>query len=313
VKELFVLGVKDLNGVDNYTQDDVEELTRALTGWQIVNDVGVFTDSRHDHGNKTLFAGTGHQAGPADLGVVDPAGVLLPPATNAIDALFAHRDSDGQLTMPRFLAKKLWEWFAYPNPSKTLVDEIAAPFIANPTGDPKGFVIRDLLRTIFMHDEFYSAQAKTSSVKNPCEFAFHAIRAFKARTNGKTLPDHLEAMGMDLFDPPGVNGWNHGLPWVASGLFLARIRFAQALAAGRDSELKLVPIKIIDRTSSDAGDVVDQLLARIGVAAHVPPGARQALVDYFEGATNFLDLDTLERKVRGAVVLALSLPEFQVH
>jgi uncharacterized protein (DUF1800 family) len=305
--ELFVLGVKDLNGVDNYTQDDVEQITKALTGWQIVNDVGVFTDTRHDHTNKTLFGASG------DLGVVDAAGTLLPPATNVIDILLTHKDSDNKLTTPRFLGKKLWEWFAYPNPSKTLVDEITADFIANPSGDPKGFVVRDLLRSIFMHDEFYSAQAKTSSVKNPCEFAFGAIRACKGKTNGKPLPDHLEAMGMDLFDPPGVNGWNHGLPWMASGLFLARIKFAQALAAGRTSDLKLTPTKVIDRNATNAADVTDEILAKLGMTAYVPAGARQALVDYFEGATNFVDVDTLEQKVRGAIMLALSLPEFQVH
>ena len=311
--ELFVLGVKDMNGADNYTQDDVEQITKALTGFQILSDAGAFTDSRHDHGNKTLFAGKPYQAGPADLGVVDAAGVLLPAATNVLDALLAHRDSDGALTMPRYLGKKLWEWFAYPNPSKTLVDEITASFIANPSGDPKGFVVRDLLTSIFMHDEFYSDQAKTSSVKNPCEYAFHAIRAVRGKTNATTLPDHLEAMGMDLFDPPGVNGWDHGLAWVSSGLFLSRMKFAQALAAGRDSALKLVPAKVVDRTLTDAGDVTDLILEKLGVAAHTPPAARQALVDYFQGATNFFDPDTLERKVRGAVMLALSLPEFQVH
>jgi hypothetical protein len=59
--------------------------------------------------------------------------------------------------------------------------------------------------------------------------------------------------------------------------------------------------------------VTDQILTKLGITSYVPTGARQALVDYFEGATNFLDLDTLERKVRGAVMLALSLPEFHVH
>jgi uncharacterized protein (DUF1800 family) len=311
--ELFVLGVKDQNGVDNYTQVDVEQITKALTGWQIVADAGVFTDARHDHGNKTLFAGKSYQAGPADLGVVDAAGVLLPPSTNVIDVLLTHRDSDGALTVPRFLGKKLWEWFAYPNPSKTLVDEITTAFIANPSGDPKGFVVRDLLRSLFMHDEFYSDQAKTSTVKNPCEFTFHAIRALKAKTNAKTIPDHLDDMGMDLFDPPGVNGWGHGLSWLSSGLFLARMKFAQTLAAGRDSDLKLTPTKLIDRASVDATDVTDQILAKLGVSAHVPAEARQALIDYFEGATNFLDPNVLEQKVRGAIMLALSLPEFQVH
>jgi uncharacterized protein (DUF1800 family) len=313
LQELFVLGVKDMNGVDNYTQDDVEQMTKALTGWQIVNDDGVFTDARHDHGNKTLYAGKPYQAGPADLGLVDPAGNLLPAATNVIDILFTHRDSDNALTMPRFLGKKFWEYFAYPNPTKTLVDEITADFIANPSGDPKGFVIKDLLRSIFLHDEFYSDQAKSSTVKNPCEFAFHAIRALKAKTNGKTLPQHLEDMGMELFNPPGVNGWANGLPWLSSGQFLERINFAQALAAGRDSNLKLTPAKVVDRRLLTASDVVDQLLGKLNVANYVPAGARQALIDYFEGATNFFDIDTLERKVRGAVVIALSLPEFQLH
>src|SRR6185503_8255701 len=107
------------------------------------------------------------------------------------------------------------EYFAYPAPSKALLDELTAPFIAS------GFVIRELLRAIFMHDEFYSDAAKTSSVKNPCEFAFHAIRALKAKTNAETLPSLLAAMGMDLFDPPSVNGWNNGLAWLSSGQFLA--------------------------------------------------------------------------------------------
>src|SRR5262249_9509976 len=156
-----------------------------------------------------------------------------------------------------------------------------------PSGDPKGFVVRDLLSAIFLHDEFYSDQAKTSSVKNPCEFMVHAIRAVRGRTNGKTLPDHLNDMGMDLFDPPGVNGWDQGLAWMSSGLFLARMNFAQALAAGRDSDLKMVPAKVIDRTLTDAGAVTDRILANLGIATHVPPGARQAIVDYFQGATNF--------------------------
>ncbi len=150
-------------------------------------------------------------------------------------------------------------------------------------------------------------------MKNPCEFAFGAIRALRAKTNGKPLPDHLDDMGMDLFDPPGVNGWDQGLAWVSSGLFLARMNFAQALAAGRASDLKLTPTKVIDRTSVDAGTVADQILAALAVSAHVPPGARQALVDYFDGATNFLDPTVLEQKVRGAIMLALSFPEFQVH
>lgn len=299
--ELFVLGVNDLNGNPNYTQTDVQENARALTGFVIQNDEGVFDPSRFDSGSKTVLGVTGN------LGVVDASGVLLPPAQNIIDVLFGHTDSDNELAMPRYIAKKFWEYFAYPSPSKTRVDDVAGPFIAG------GFVIADLLRAIFLHDDFYSAEAKSQSVKNPCEFAFHAIRATRASTNGKPLPDHLANMGMDLFDPPTVNGWNNGLAWLSSGQFLGRFEFAQTLAAARSGDLKLSPTRLFDRSATSADAVVDELLGKLGIAAEVPPDARQALIDYFAGATNFFDPQVIEQKVRGAIALMLDLPEFQVH
>jgi uncharacterized protein (DUF1800 family) len=301
VMELFVLGVNDLNGNPNYTQTDVQEIARALTGFVIASDAGVFDPSRFDGGSKTVLGVTGN------LGVVDANGVLLPPAQNVIDVLFAHTDSDGELAMPRFLAKKMWEYFAYPNPTKARVDELTGAFTSG------GFVIANLLRTIFLHDDFYGAEAKSSSVKNPCEFAFSAIRATRASTNGKPLPDHLANMGMDLFDPPTVNGWNNGLAWLSSGQFLGRFEFAQALAAARSGDLKLSPTRLFDRAATSADSVVDELLAKLGIAAIVPADARQALIDYFGGATNFYDPAVIEQKVRGAIALMLDLPEFQVH
>jgi uncharacterized protein (DUF1800 family) len=309
--------VSDLTGADNYTQTDVQEIARALTGFQIVDDVGQFVPSRYDGGNKTLFSGKSYQASGVlgvvqDTGGTDPippeAQVPLGPAQNVIDILFTHRDSDGKLTMPRFLAKKLWEWFAYPNPSKTLLDQLTVDFIAG------GFVVSDLLRAVFLHDDFYGAQAKASSVKNPCEYAFHAMRALDAKTNGQTLPDLIEAMGLTLFDPPSVNGWPNGLAWVSSGQFLARVEFAQALAAGRESELRIRPEKLIDPSATTSGPVVDGLLARLGISANVPAGARQALIDYLgPGAIDLTDATVVEKKVRGVIVLMLTLPEFHIH
>ena len=308
LQELFVLGVIDVNGVENYTQTDVSEMARALTGWTINTNtnVGEFNVSRFDTNNKTLFQGKPYQA-TGNLGVVDTAGVQLPPATNIIDILFAHRDSDNELTMARFLAKKLWEWFAYPNPSVARIDEIAAPFIAG------GFIIPDLLRAIFLHEDFYSEAAKTGSVKNPVEYVASAIRAVRASTNALTIADHLDAMGMQLLEPPTVNGWNAGLAWVSSGLFLARLNFAQTLAAGRDTSLKLRLGRSLDLSVPTAGELVDQILANLGIAARVPADARQALIDYFGGATDFTDATVQETKVRGAIYLALALPEASIH
>lgn len=311
VMELFVLGVFDLNDNENYTQPDVENMARCCTGFQIdpATDLGVFNPARFDSSSKTLFPGKPHQA-IGNFGFEDANGPL-PPSSNVIDVLFAHRDSDGELTMPRFLARKLWEYFAYPNPSKALVDEIAAPFIAG------GFLVKDLLRAMFLHDEFYSDQAKTSSVKNPVEYALSAMRATKASSNYSQIPAMLDAMGMDLFDPPSVNGWSNGLSWLSTGQFLNRFEFAQALAAGRDIKaIKMKPTQIFDDDATSADQVVDELLGVFGIAARVPAGARQALIDYLNDPAppvSFSDPTVIEKKVRGVIALILQLPEFHIH
>jgi uncharacterized protein (DUF1800 family) len=306
IMELFVLGEADHNGVGNYTQSDVQEISRALTGYRIDGDIGVLKNSRFDNGDKTLFAGTSHEA-TGNLGVEDPSGNLFPAGTNVIDILFTHRDSDGALTMPRFLGRKLWEYFAYPDPDIALIDEITANFIAG------GFIIEDLLRSIFMHDEFYSDAAKSNSVRNPVEYAISSIRALEARGNLKELPFHFDEMGMTLFEPPSVNGWPQGLPWLSSGQFLARLDFAQACASGRTNTLKLIPKKLVPKNATTASEVVDGILHRLQIQNSIPSDARQALIDYFDGETDFKDPIVLETKVRGAVALALQLPEVQVH
>jgi uncharacterized protein (DUF1800 family) len=316
--ELFVLGVVDSNGKANYTQGDVQELTRACTGYQVnaQTDLGFLNPARFDDGSKTMWAVPPNPDNPNNspvsgvLGFEDANGNLLPPAVNVIDILFAHRDSDDELTMARFLGRKLWEWFGYPEPSKALVDEITTSFRAN------GFVVRDLLRSIFLHDEFYSETAKTSSVKNPCEFAFGALRALEARTNFDQVHDGLDAMGMELLEPPSVNGWNHGLPWLSTGLFLSRWGAGQQSAAGRTpAEYKLILSKLFDDDGTVDG-VVDGLLARLGVADRVPAAARQALIDYMNDTPGSVDLSDetyVETKVRGVLALMLELPEFNVH
>src|SRR5207244_12343302 len=103
---------------------------RSLTGFVgDDHDTGDFVPSRFDGGTKTLSAGKSFQAS-GNLGVEDGAGNLLPPAQNVIDILFTHRDSDGALTLPRFIANKLWEYLAYPSPSKALLGHLTVAFIA---------------------------------------------------------------------------------------------------------------------------------------------------------------------------------------
>src|SRR5204862_3711746 len=101
--ELFTLGV------DNYTQTDVTEVARALTGWSIIRSDNsspytfVFNAAQHDSGQKTILGQTGNWD-----------------ATDAIRIILDYTDGDGSVS-GRFLARKLWSFFAYHDPPDWVV------------------------------------------------------------------------------------------------------------------------------------------------------------------------------------------------
>lgn len=312
--ELFCLGPSDLAGNPNYTQNDVVDVARACTGMGSVykgkknnkrTDKVMLYANDFDAGNKTLFEGRSFET-TGNLGVLDADGDPFPASRNVIDLMFAHTDTDGRPTLARFLAKKLWEWFAYPDPAIELIDELADVFVSS------GYEIRPLMVALFTHDEFYSAVAMESTAKTPVDFVLQSIQAFGARGKFDELPDNLRSMGMEIFNPPSVDGWNNTIAWLSTSRLLARFRFAQDLASGRDKKgYKLDPKKLLPKSAASTEDVVDPLLAATGLT--IPATSRQVLIDYLDGGTHLGDDDWLEIKYRGLLVLLMTMPEFQVH
>jgi uncharacterized protein (DUF1800 family) len=279
-------------------------LARSLSGFyfdESRNPVVALHPSRFDAGDKVLFSARPFQISGA-LGVEDFDGTPFPPETNVLDALFAHRDSRGRPTLARFLVRKLWAWFATPEADSTLVDELSASFVAS------GYVIGELLRSLLTHDAFYAEEARRSTTKTPVEFATQALLALGVKSNLKELPRRLSLMGMDLFDPPGVEGWQHGPAWLATSRYLARMELAQAIASGRGKNGFRLRLKLSVGATPDS--LVDEALGRLGLEVSV--GTRQRLIDYLaEG--EFGTEAWLETQYRGLFVLLLALPEFQVH
>jgi uncharacterized protein (DUF1800 family) len=304
--ELFTLGPRDDDGFENYGQSDVHQLARALTGFQ-VNDlrkkpiVGV-ASNRFDPARKRIFIGrSAMQDG--NLGVELEDGTELPPESNVLDALFAHRDVRGRPTLARFLVRKLWAWFVTPEVDEAVVDELASAFVES------GYLVGELLRALLVHDAFYSDDARSSTTKTPVDFAVQAVLALEADADWRRVSPFLAQMGMHLFEPPGVEGWPQGDAWLASSRYLARMALAQAIASGRGPKDGFTFRPRVPEGATPAS-LVDGALAQLGL--EVEPRTRARLVDYVSGG-EFGTESWYEMKLRGLYALLLSLPEFQVH
>ena len=208
--ELHTLGVDG-----GYTQQDVIEAARALTGWSVrlpAQGGGfIFRPEWHDAAEKTflghkLAAGRGEQDGEDVLDILARS-----PAT-------AH-----------FLSLQLARRFVSDSPSTALVNAGAQTYMKT------GGDIREVVRTIVTSPEFFSSRVYHSKVKSPFEVVVSAARALGAQPD--TTPRTALAiayLGEPIFGHRDPNGWPEtGDAWMNTGAILNRINFGQAVAANR--------------------------------------------------------------------------------
>lgn len=196
--ELHTLGVDG-----GYTETDVKEAARVLTGWSIdglptrrddAEGVFHFRPTLHDRGRKTVLGVTLQGEGEAE--------------GEALLDLLAHHPSTA-----RHLATKLVRRFVADDPPPALVERAAAEFLAT------GGDIRAVLRTIFYSDEFRTAPPK---LRRPFEYTVAVMRAvmFEIGATGpfiRTLVGLLSTMGHIPFNWPAPNGYpDHSAYWTSN-------------------------------------------------------------------------------------------------
>jgi uncharacterized protein (DUF1800 family) len=207
--ELHTLGVDG-----GYTQRDVVEVARALTGWTMNPRQGaefVFRPEIHDADPKLVL---GHRLA-GGRGIEDGEEVL--------DLLARHPST------ARFIARKLTVRFVSDDPPAALVERAAATFLRT-DGD-----IRETVRIIVTSPEFFSRAAYRAKVKSPFELVASALRALGARADTTARSAQMVAfLGAPIFGHQAPNGWPEtGEAWMNAGAILNRINFGLALAAGR--------------------------------------------------------------------------------
>lgn len=206
--ELHTLGVDG-----GYTQKDVQEVARALTGWTFNRQTGqfVFNPAIHDAGEKTILgqkfpAGHGEDEGERVLDLVARA-----PAT------------------ARFITTKLARHFVSDDPPKALVDRCASTF-SKSDGD-----IRETMKCIVTSPEFFSRDAYRAKVKTPFELVASSLRAVNAQPDTTPRTAQVVArLGQPIFGRQTPDGWpDRGDAWMNTGAILNRINFGLQLAAGQ--------------------------------------------------------------------------------
>ncbi len=288
VMELFTLGVNQ-----GYSEYDIREGARALTGYTYEHYTGQFRFNlaQHDTDPKTLFGQTGPWTGDDFCTLI-----LQQPHT------------------ARFIAGKLFEYFAYPDPDPKVVAQLATVLRGN------GYEMAPLLKNIFMSEEFYSAKAVGTQIKSPVQLMVGMARDFGVKgADYNYLFQVCADMGQELFQPPNVKGWYGGRDWINANLIFTRYNHTANFIRSVPQPNKGPGIDLVayleGKNCTTAAQVVDYL-AKACLATPLNEEQRRDLTEYLgqlpPPAEWAKQKDQLNAKFRQVLVLLLTTPDAQI-
>jgi uncharacterized protein (DUF1800 family) len=211
-RELMELHTLGVNG--GYTQKDVTEVARVLTGWTLKEPRRgggfEFEERMHEPGDKHVL---GHRI--KSGGEKEGREVLH---------ILAHHPATA-----KFISTKLAMRFVSDDPPPALIDRMTQTFLKK-NGD-----IGEVLRTMFHSPEFWATESYRAKVKTPLEFVVSAVRTSGAEvSDAMPLARQLQNFGMPLYGMQPPTGYSMKADaWVNSSALLGRMNFALALTAGK--------------------------------------------------------------------------------
>ncbi len=211
--ELFTLGRDVL-----YSEEDIKHASRAFTGITLLREAGldarpVFDLINHDETIKSIFPDRAQPANHDYVGIINLT--LAQPEAAA------------------YVARNLFTLYIHNSPTDEQVNTLADVFIQS------GFEIAPVVRKILLSKAFFSTDARGNQVSSPVEHIVSVARTLDMRMYSEDsqgfildrLVNDLSDSGMELLDPPGVNGWDEDLAWMEDQWVISRIR-----ALGRTME-----------------------------------------------------------------------------
>lgn len=296
--ELFSLGV------GNYTERDIREGARALTGYTFEGNAFVFDPRRHDSGTKRIL---GVQ------GALDGDGFVR--------AILAQR------SCASFIAAKLYAFFVAPlpegwdDPRRSTAPEARA--VVDAMADRlrrERYVVGAVLRELFLSKHFYADEVRGAQIKSPAELVVGTVRQLRTPARDVALLiDAMDRMGQHVFYPPSVAGWSGGRYWINTATLFTRQNAAAYLLTGRvptgraaASRVEFDPREVMTwlvrerpEAGTDARAMGEQLLRFM--LGRVPSGAAEVLASYIAEHGGAGDAQA----VGGAMLLVTAMPEYQ--
>jgi uncharacterized protein (DUF1800 family) len=312
--ELFTLGVGTYsNGTPHYTEHDIIEMAKALTGWTVNGLTAEFKSARFDSGNKTIFGET------KNFGVAQGT-------VDVIDHIFSQTDPDlNRRRAAVFICSKLYQHFVYETPDMTIVAGMAETLESN------GWKIGPVLGQLLTSEHFFDDNVIGAMIKSPADFALSSLRQFAlspAMSRNATDParpevhDPVTAIGylaQMVFYPPNVKGWLGGRSWISSATVPLRIRYSTLWIEPVSGSLpyNFDPVAFV-KTFPEPKDAEKLLDAMIGLLLPVAisTDARATLLDELLGGGPAYEWDpdgsNAAPRIRACIIRMMNLGEYQL-
>ncbi|MCC6510478.1 MAG: DUF1800 domain-containing protein [Pirellulaceae bacterium] len=271
--ELFCLGE------GNYSEQDVQQLARCFTGWEVRRNQFRFNNYQHDAGKKSLLGSQNIDTG-----------------EQAVDVVLDNPQA------ARFVVGKLFRFFIAdePSPPLALLEPLAQQLVT------EQWQVAGVVRRMLGSQLMFSDIVRGRKIRSPIDWAFNWMKASRISTNLKKLSELLAELGQSVFFPPNVKGWDGGRAWINSSTLVGRTNLINQVM--RDGATRWDGGTIEDfwrreRVSSSEGLVA--WIQRVMLAVPLSDERRQTLIQALESTGGF------QRRV-DCLVLAAAFPEMQL-
>jgi len=295
--ELFTLGVD--NG---YTQDDIVETSRALTGYNEREHWTApiyFNEATFDATDKTIFNQTGNWN-----------------HDDVIDILFQEKAP----LIAQYICKKLYTYFVSSTENLDVIAEMASIFVQD-------FNVANILRILFKSQHFFDAKSIGITIKSPYDMTISYLNITNFSLSDEqqqALPWFNALNGQDIFSPIDVAGWQGDRDWINSSTLTGRWQITQWLIWSTwnnfREELRTFAIESSDN-SNDPYIVSKSIIDRFMPLELFTPEDYEAATDifkynlpenYYENGIWNLQFESAPYQVVLLLLHLIKIPEYQL-